>query len=81
MEKNCVLFIDMKNNYFEYAECLKIIRNISNKGKIISTSNVKLTVYKYINNNIIPSKLEEPIDGKDMNSSITKIPESEWRNN
>lgn len=79
MAKNHSVFITIKNQYHDYVECLKTIDMI-NEHRINHAVKGRVKVFNYKTNIIVPNKLEEPLDGDDINSSITVIEEKEWLN-
>ncbi len=84
MARKNVLFIDIDNIYYDYAKCIFLINNYSTNYdyfKVIKYSELRVSIKEYKNNKIVPVKLEEPIDGKNMNSSVKIIPENIWKYN
>lgn len=80
MAKNHSIFITIKNQYQEYVECLKTIDNI--KSCMFNASDVvDVNVIRYKSGSIIANKLEEPLDGENINSSVSIVANSEWLKN
>lgn len=84
MSKNHSVFITIKNQYKDYVECLKVIDMIKSccfDMDKVDDSKFNLEVMNYRSNVIVPNKLEEPLDGFDIKSSISIIEKREWLNN
>lgn len=79
MARNHSVFITIENQFQDYVECLKTIDMIK-EHRLNDAVKGRVKVFKYKSNIIVPNKLEEPLDGDDINSSITVIEEKEWFN-
>ena len=73
MEKNIAVFLDIKNCYRDYASCMQTIDSILLNGIIQNKHTLKISIKKYNNPTIVASKLEEPLNGEDISSSIIDI--------
>lgn len=75
MKENYVVFLEIENEYIGYAACIKFIKDVINGGAISLSQNnsISISFYEYRMNTVTPNKLEEPIDGASMSSSITSI--------
>lgn len=74
------IFLDIKNEYNDYAKCMKIMRDLlyESSTKINDFLDINITINEYKESRINPNKLEEPIDGKNMSSSISEVPYETW---
>ena len=83
MAKHHVAFLNIDNEHSSYAECMKImddiLSNVFLPTNIKNLNKIKISINQYESKDIIPNKLEEPLDGKDISSSITPIPYSEFQ--
>lgn len=73
MQKDIAIFIDINNKYENYSLCVKAIDSIINYGVIINQNDIKISAVKYSNSTIVANKLEEPLDGEDISSSIKNV--------
>lgn len=77
--------MDIGNNCSDYTLCMDIMKADNIYRRILEcyekVETIKISVKEYKNSSISVVKLEEPIDGEDMSSSVRDIPEIEWKAN
>ena len=79
MGKNNVVYITIDNYKDNYYKCINYIKEILNNSALNMTfqeeNNLNILIKKYTRNNIIPSKLEEPLDNVNILSSVEDVVE------
>ena len=80
MAKNHSVFITINNEQSEYVKCLKAVDDILSNNYNFP-EDVEMKVFQYAHSNININKLEVPLDGKDIGSSISLISEDIWGKN
>lgn len=80
MSSKYAIFITFKNHYNDYVESVKTLDMIF-QNSLNNPVNVNIEVMKYKSNVIVANKLEEPLDGEDINSSRSVIETEKWGNN
>ncbi|WP_293973433.1 hypothetical protein [uncultured Ruminococcus sp.] len=77
MGKNNVVFITIDNIKEDYYRCINYIKAVleHKSSKMIQEKerNLRTSIKQYLRNNIVPAKLEEPLDNENISSSIKDL--------
>ena len=78
MGKNNILFIEFENACEEYYKCIEYMDRILSSEfpeRLFEAAahNLKTSVKQYRGSNIVPAKIEEPLDNERISSSITDV--------
>ena len=78
MGKNNILFIEFENACEEYYKCIEYMDRILSSEfpeRLFEAAahNLKTSVKQYSGSNIVPAKIEEPLDNERISSSITNV--------
>ena len=78
MGKNNILFIEFENACEEYYKCIHYMDQILSSEfpeRLFEAAahDLKTSVKQYRGSNIVPAKIEEPLDNERISSSITDV--------